>query len=344
MFNPKYNLKTISKSLSQYEFIRARDGTTVTLYYFDNKWCMSSSNGYEINTYLWMGPLSYEAAFKDVATKYPEFSFDRLDKSKCYTIGFRHNDFHPLLTDPSSAWFIQSVDLNTLVVSFDESIGLPFQEKVKITNSDQFYKELHELRESLNNYVHSARGNGANPTIRYGLILRGKFETRGSSANVFLESELMKRIRQLMYNLPKEKTTKMTIDNNNRLEYSILRAYLNYTSARYTFINLFPQYASQYEKYSNIINKLVTRIVQSYRNKNVHAVVVKKMNGSGSNTNNNNEDKTSSYIDKLTSAFIEHLNQNERVNAFDPQSKNIIHDYIVDPKYIDLYFGIIAAK
>ena len=37
--------------------------------------------------------------------------FQTLDRRRCYTIGFRHPDFHPIAADPPGVWNIQSVDL-----------------------------------------------------------------------------------------------------------------------------------------------------------------------------------------------------------------------------------------
>lgn len=349
MFNPKFNVKFISKNLNQYTFYKAVDGTVVTLYYYNNNWCMSSSNGYEINKFQWMGDKTYEQALRDVLNKYPDFSFDKLDKRRCYTIGFRHSDFHPLLSDPASAWFIQSTEIdnssehNFALSTSDDIIGLPLQTKVVIETQDQFYNALTQCNNALNNYMNSVRRNDGKDisalSINYGLVIRGNFTTLGASANIFIESELMKKIRQLMYNLPKDHGRNQ-INHSNRMEYTILRAYLNYTSARYMFINLFPQFAPQYEKYSNIISKIVNRITQSYRNKTVRDAISSRANGLDKTKKNNSQ---SVCIDKLAAAFIDHLSKNERINVFDPQSKNIIHDYIVDPKYVNIYFDIITA-
>jgi hypothetical protein len=69
-----------------------------------------------------------------VSANYPEFSFDKLDRSRAYTIGFRHNEFHPLKNDAPKMWLIQSCDLNAinsenpqLNFEYDTDIGIPAQ-------------------------------------------------------------------------------------------------------------------------------------------------------------------------------------------------------------------------
>ena len=37
--------------------------------------------------------------------------FQTLERGRCYTIGFRHPNFHPMVADPPGVWNIQSVDL-----------------------------------------------------------------------------------------------------------------------------------------------------------------------------------------------------------------------------------------
>ena len=114
------------------------DGTTINLYY-NRKWIISSKHGYAINNYICAGNKTYQDILTEVLSLYPEFSLMTLNKNKCYTIGFRHSDFHPFTEGlecenyGSRAWFIQSIDMklfsenNMSCISYEENIGLPYQ-------------------------------------------------------------------------------------------------------------------------------------------------------------------------------------------------------------------------
>ncbi len=133
-----------------YDIIRADDGTVLTLYYWrypggqsgersaPGHWCLSSSNGYDVSTLKWCGDRTFAEIFADLATKYyPRFvsetglrldsgrlSFTHLDESRCYTVGLRHHDFHPILADPERLWVIQVTDLSGDLPRVDRSARL----------------------------------------------------------------------------------------------------------------------------------------------------------------------------------------------------------------------------
>ena len=116
-----------------YDVIQVSDGTVVTLYSWTHPerglvWCLASTNGYNVSRLKWMGDSTY-----GLLAEYPTFSaaaalglshgllcadnvrldFKHLDRGRCYTIGFRHPNFHPMTADPSGVWNIQTVDLTT---------------------------------------------------------------------------------------------------------------------------------------------------------------------------------------------------------------------------------------
>ncbi len=117
-----------------YDIIHVDDGTIVTLYNWFNptlgadEWCLATGNGYDVSTLKWSGPQTYAQIFFEVASLYPQFvassgmqliadkstndiktrlTFPGLDKSRCYTVGFRSHDFHPMMSDPARMWQIQ---------------------------------------------------------------------------------------------------------------------------------------------------------------------------------------------------------------------------------------------
>ncbi len=141
-----------------YDVIPVDDGTVLTLYAWDHPveghiWCLASSNGYDVSTLKWMGPLTYAEVFADLVQRlYPEFvktsgmslvagpggdpprlSFKALDVGKCYTIGLRHHNFHPLREDPERMWQIQHAiladDNPILCYGVGGLPGIPLQKK-----------------------------------------------------------------------------------------------------------------------------------------------------------------------------------------------------------------------
>lgn len=152
-FNPRHNAKMINDFLSKglYDIIPVPDGTVVTMYPWNptatqvemgaraGYWALASTHGYDVSTLKWMGPLAYAEIFDRIASTYPAFYSKAgvkivrhgdagpflfcgdLDRSKCYTLGFRHHDFHPMTWDPQGMWQIQYTHL--LAPSSDESAG-----------------------------------------------------------------------------------------------------------------------------------------------------------------------------------------------------------------------------
>jgi hypothetical protein len=119
-----------------YEVVEASDGTIVTLYAWEHPrkgrvWCVSSTNGYDVSHLKWMGSKTYAEILHEVLGRHEAFvretgmalkrghlcegdvrlDFERLDPAACYTVGFRHENFHPLTSDPSAVWNIQATRL-----------------------------------------------------------------------------------------------------------------------------------------------------------------------------------------------------------------------------------------
>ena len=107
----------LSKDL--YDISLIEDGTTISLYYSDNldSWRISTQKGYDVTDKMW-GSQTYKSIIDDILIVYNiekiDF-FDSLNKSKCYTFGFKHPSMHPFREgkpDPIiKMWFIQSTEL-----------------------------------------------------------------------------------------------------------------------------------------------------------------------------------------------------------------------------------------
>jgi hypothetical protein len=340
MFNPRFRVADVINDMDSYSIYEIKDGTTVTLYHYNDTWCLSSTNGFDVREYQWMGPSTYIQCLNAVSKMYPDFSYEKLDKKCAYTIGFRHNEFHPLMRDHAKMWLIQSCDvsaLNSATPSLNignVNIGLPLQTCVTFTNltGKQLFKHMHDRNASaLDKYLNTSRAV-AQPDIHYGYVLR--HNRGGANSNIILESELLRHVRFLMYNLPKRKFNEaVPVTAQNRLEYTILRAYLSF-SAKYMFLNLFPQFSEKYREYDALFSKLSNKIISALRNRNAREALL---------TTKSNKDQMTMRIDKLAFVLAKHIDETSRINAMDSQGANIVLDFIMDRKHLDLYYSCLFS-
>lgn len=330
MCNLNFKIGNISKNASSdYAIYEINDGTTVTLYWNkqDGKWSLSTTNGFDVSDYKWIGAKTYREAFDEVSKQYPKFSVDKLSKSRSYTIGFRHHDFHPLLTDPARMWLIQNCDLAVLngnPASKDSDIGITPQ--LPITppawGKALTYHLCNTAKTALHDYMVSLR-DGA-PKIHYGYILRkadGADAADAADANIIIESSLLKQIRYHAYNIPKSNYD-VPIDATTRLEYVILRAYLN-CSTKSEFINLFPQFSLHYSKYDALFSKLIARVVTALRNKNTRESIFRSK---------------IAKLDIVAAIMVGIVENAGKVNVMDSQGPSIIYDFVHDRANLDLYY------
>lgn len=324
MFNPKCSL-TAAINTNDYKIYAIDDGTTVTMYWYDNKWCLSSTNGFDISHYKWMGDKTYIQAFNEVAAAYPNFNFDHLDKNKCYTIGFRHNDFHPLLKDTNHMWLIQSCDLTAInsdqcniVIDYPD-IGIPIQRELKINNKGrQLISWInHNNTNAYNNYIATSAGDNK-PNIHYGYIIRSV----SCHIDIMIESSLLRHIRTLIYNIPYRYNSLKDINAHNRIDYLVLKSYLA-NDINQSFIHLFPQFNQKYEEYKNIFNDIADQINYMIHKSRYRNVSYKKYDNT---------------LSKLAEILFEDVNKYTQIHS-NNNTKNIIHDFIVNKRYLELYFN-----
>jgi hypothetical protein len=233
----------------------ADDGTTITLYYYDGRWVASTHRGYEVNSFVRDQKKTYDDILKDVFAKY-KFSYDSLDKNRCYTFGFKHIDYHPFLEtelDNSDeklnvrAWFIQSVDLtkfnnNEVSVSYDDKIGFPLQKT-------QTFKDLRTLFKESNGAYDDFKKN---KSINYGYLIRVGFK------HFLVESSLLKNIRHIFYS---NKFAKLDAAIN-KTQYIIIYAFLD-GSLHTKFKTMFSQYEPEFKKLNIAMDNIVSYICNS---------------------------------------------------------------------------------
>jgi hypothetical protein len=119
-----------------YTIIRTNDGSLGTLYYWDHPaagatWHMATARGYDVFAYKWTGERTWSELLHDLINRVhvlgdslgaklvrgllgPDdvrLSFENLDPKRCYTVGMRHHDTHPITVDLEGLWCVQSVQL-----------------------------------------------------------------------------------------------------------------------------------------------------------------------------------------------------------------------------------------
>jgi len=251
-YNPHPNMGRVAAKLAEgkYRVQPIRDGSIVTLYYYNSRWRISSASGYDVTNVKWIGDKTYNEILDELL---PADFYSKLDNDKCYTVGFRHPSFHPLQTDPQCVWFMQSADLGSINCDSPREI---YNKEGPIDGIDDVdVKNFEEISAKNNVAINEYY---ANKTHHYGYVLRGDFDELGDVSNIMLESSLMKTVRQIFYNNTKY-IEKIKLTNENRINHIALRAYLTHNH-KYDFIQLFPQFQSYYDSFDSVFKDIATHV------------------------------------------------------------------------------------
>ncbi len=266
-FRTGINEKYINQNLHKFSITRVNEGTTINLYHFDGSWRMSTSRGYDVTDLVWNRKKTYKEVFREVLAKRKidlDDFFAALDTESSYVFGFKHPDFHPFWEGKTEGiydfWFIQrfhsTKGLCSPLTSDGKSMDFPLQSERTLaeepTNVKQLFKKLGN---SLKDYVE-------NKNVLYGYILQTVDENiPPENRNILLESSLLKNIRKLFYHSNFQKESREA--KFNREKYVITVAFLS-GDQHETFQNLFPQYAGEFEEYTQIYEKLLKELVGIY--------------------------------------------------------------------------------
>lgn len=321
-----------------YDVIKVIDGTVVTIYYFNNRWNISSSNNYDISPCYWMGNLTYAEVIYDLLKRlYPNaieqngvtlidnisLQFSKLQKNKSYTIGFRHHNFHPLLDDPERMWNIQITNLDNGNVEYNHGLkGIPNQQVITAVDS---LDQLFHLNKVNTMDIVKAENNGV---YNYGYILRSKnIEATKEYSNIILYSTLLKGIKKSIYEYSSD-YIKQYINHENRFEYIALKNFFNKIE-RNDIIQLYPQMIERYKVYSQCINDAISCMIIIMKSKH----------------NNIQVDSSSltfqPCIITLAFSLIKHITKYEALDPYHKDIESILKDYIMNVEYSILFLHAI---
>lgn len=311
-----------------YKVYKAVDGTVLNLYFYKEKWRISSCKGYDVSNIIFVDGLTYMEVVDLISKKYPNFSFEKMNIRRSYTICIRYRQYHIFnetmdstkIEDNTYMILLQSVDTSQekLPVYYDEDIGIPLQKPI-LTKEKSVLSLINNLKQNFQKIEKNIQ-NEKKLLIEplYGYILRSKtvdIEYR----NIFLESELMKYIRLALYN-------NVNSSDNDYL-YMKLETGLNRKKfSKYMII--FRQYTTFYKTLHFLLSVVIPKIIKN--NKNTIVEIPEKYK------------KYIYDIDKfyiLIAALVKSMNNNNIiVNSENINIKNIIYDYIHDTRFIQLFY------
>ena len=219
-------------------------------------WFLASAYGFDVSHPKWGGDETYAEVLFELLAKSPTFlaatglrlrrgllcvddvrlDFQTLERGRCYTIGFRHPNFHPMVADPPGVWNIQPVDLASGVATAADLPGIPRQaaynreDLVRLVGSQDVRRrgirvEDLELisRRALDDAKAAIAGPGSWPAASGSstphLIMVLSSALAEVCPDVLYASPLLHRVRQLIYSRRPPQQVQST-------RYNSLRAFL----------------------------------------------------------------------------------------------------------------------
>lgn len=370
LFNSKRLIKSeINKyyNMDKYNIYKVYDGTIINLYYYKNQWRLSTNKTYDANNLIMVNNKTYLDVFNELIEMYPNFDINKIDKNKCYTLCMKYDKFHTFIENQyntntldgkgNKIIFMQSIDMekfnikNKLEINENEDIGLPISEKYdlsNINNINQIYNSLEyeisrfKLEKSKQNYVPN-----------FGIILRTKtFDTTKDYSNILIESNLMSKIRNILYNhaFTKNLYFKNVLSNKeekiNKKYYNMeklimLKIFLTKKDWN-LYILLFSQHKEQLKEYEIFFKYLTKYIIENYNIFNINNTKIDKIfkDELDLDTKKLKTQLNINYnkINKLSFLISTEL-KNKKINLNVNENYDILYDFICNPIYIDYYYS-----
>jgi hypothetical protein len=246
-----------------YHVYLANDGTCFNMYWFENRWVISTAKGYEMNNISWEDK-TYQTliteCLEQINMTWEQFT-NTLDAKYCYSFIFNHKSFHRFyegIEEPShKLWFIQMVNLDK-----DDKLYLwasdvsPF-EKIKSQSTCHVPNNIKELYTKSNNALSDFLNK---KNVCYGFILRSvNYESTKSHSDLFIESSLMRNIRHIWYD---NRLIKTANENAyNKLQLTLVNAYLD-RDLYEMFTLLFGQFNNELSTVSDRVNMVINEMIQ----------------------------------------------------------------------------------
>jgi hypothetical protein len=365
MFNSQKLIKSEIKeyyNLNAYQLYKVYDGTILNLYYYNNEWKISTNKAYDANNLNFVNNKTYKNILDELLDLYPNFSYNNLDINKCYTICIKYTSYHPFIENihfnNNKITFLQSVDMKVfnekgkLNINEEEDIGLPISYKYDLNN----FKDINIIYSYLSNEIgrYKKEKHLSNYEPIFGIILRSNnFSNTKDYSNILLESNLMSKIRNLIYNHTftkklnfynvLDKSNNMIIDKNyyNMLNLISLKIFLTKKDLN-LFILLFPDYKPVIKMYDYLLKYMTRYLIKNYN------ILTSNINNMDKILKNNltldcvelqselpiNFNK----LNKLMMIIYVDL-KNKKLNINVNENYDILYDYLNNLIYLDYYYS-----
>lgn len=343
----------------KYRIFHAEDGTRVNLYYWQNKWIISTNKNFEMNNVKWNGTKTYQElltecldrVYKCDTNQISEQSTEQPDKQSTE----QHNEQsteqpnnHDSKEDKSctmSTWNSFTSTLNTeycYTFGFKHPIIHPFYggespvfdmwfiRSVKLSDltvSATFDKLRSQklMEEPINDIsVLFKRAKAAMDQYMIKREINYGYILQSDSdlaeySNVFVESSLMKHIRKLQY----ENTLINTCHENkyNKEHFLALNAYMD-PEISSMYIVLFSQYKPLYDKFDILFGQITDLLV-------VDCQIDSKTNQSPSQSSNQSSELLN-VAKSILSKFMNQVKLNIAARSVE-QKRKIFQDYLRHP-------------
>ena len=252
--------------------------------------------------------------------------FQTLECGRCYTIGFRHPNFHPMAADPPGIWNIQSIDLASGVATAAGLPGIPRQaaynreDLVRLVCSQDVRRrgiQVEDLELIMRRILDDAKAAIAgkpvprllasrewvfNTSFNYGFILRSRRPE--VCLDVLYALPLLHRVRQLIYSRRPPQQVQST-------RYNSLRVFLC-PSDQSDFLELFSEFAPCFAMYERFVNNVVDFVINPAEIKN-------------------------GWEGVIAQTILARIKQTELIFSFSNKSRhNIVYNFVVCPEHVVL--------
>ena len=303
-------------------FVNITDGTSLLLYYYNNKWRISSQHAYDITNLYPIGiKTTYGEMFFSIITK---FHLAYFNKDITYNFILAHEKIHPFLRSsfvvfvaaynkqgiqqtvefPSKAYFSINIE-NMTVTPITEEDTADFTDFCEVDLSENVYpqasSDINLNDEPIDFYKNCEEAYEAYVKMK-SLINFGYILTRENGDRLLLESSLMKKIRIALYSkdiITEIKKNKFYTRNNVAIMFAITK---NNTS----FPNLFDQ--------SSEIGNDYQKALINY--KRLYETLIKQCSGVEFKTNKNYEEIAQNMTSSVEFKMLDSANANNYVSSF----------------------------
>jgi hypothetical protein len=347
---------------NNYQLHKVYDGTIINLYYYKDSWRISTNKAYDANNLLYTDNKTYLDVFNEILNNYPNFTVDKLSTNKCYTLCMKYYKYHPFIENPhenqNKLIFIQSVDMDELnlnkklKINNQEDLGIEIAEIYDLNN----FASLQNIYLILNNEINRFKKENQYENYKplFGFILRSKnFNITKNYSNILLESNLLSKIRNLIYNhnftkklhfynvLEQQNNININKNYYSMLNLISLKIFLNKKDLN-LFILLFPQLKNTIHIYDIFLKYLTKYIIKNYNIFTKYLINIDKIfkNELHLDTHQIPIEIEINYfkLNKLVMIILSDLKE-KQINLNVNENYDILYDYLTNLNYLDYYYS-----